>query len=89
MPVIIQKDKRVQLLEEENAKLTQTLEELKKQISMSHSPPGISPDTNNATRKLQDEINTLTKRNCGEYLHHKNDFLHFIIFIIFLFYLLF
>ncbi|XP_076620602.1 serine/threonine-protein kinase gek isoform X3 [Colletes latitarsis] len=64
LPVITQKDKRVQLLEEENAQLTQTLEELKKQINTSHSPPGISPDSNNATRKLQDEINTLTKRNC-------------------------
>lgn len=65
MSVITQKDKRVQILEEENAQLTQALEDLKKQISMSHSSPGISPDSNNATRKLQDEINTLTKRNCG------------------------
>ncbi|XP_012136760.1 serine/threonine-protein kinase gek isoform X2 [Megachile rotundata] len=64
LSAVAQKDKRVQLLEKENAQLTQTLEELKKQISMSHSPPGISPDSNNATRKLQDEINTLTKRNC-------------------------
>lgn len=62
LSVITQKDKRVQILEEENAQLTQALEDLKKQIS--HSPPGISPDSNNATRKLQDEINTLTKRNC-------------------------
>ncbi|CAL7936621.1 unnamed protein product [Xylocopa violacea] len=59
-----QKDKHVQLLEEENAQLTQALEDLKKQLSISHSSPGISPDSNNATRKLQDEINTLTKRNC-------------------------
>ncbi|XP_053972782.1 serine/threonine-protein kinase Genghis Khan isoform X2 [Hylaeus anthracinus] len=64
LPAVTQKDKRVQLLEEENAQLTQTLEELKKQINTSHSPTGISPDSNNATRKLQDEINTLTKRNC-------------------------
>ncbi|KAK9299154.1 hypothetical protein QLX08_007770 [Tetragonisca angustula] len=62
LSIITQKDKRVQILEEENAQLTQALEDLKKQIS--HSPPGISPDSNNATRKLQDEINTLTKRNC-------------------------
>ncbi|PBC28072.1 Serine/threonine-protein kinase Genghis Khan [Apis cerana cerana] len=53
-----------QMLEEENAQLIQTLDELKKQINMNHSSPGISPDSNNATRKLQDEINTLTKRNC-------------------------
>ncbi|XP_076236066.1 serine/threonine-protein kinase gek [Calliopsis andreniformis] len=59
-----QKDKRVQILEEENAQLSRALEELKKQIAMNHSLPGISPDSNNATRKLQDEINTLTKRNC-------------------------
>ncbi|XP_033302317.1 serine/threonine-protein kinase Genghis Khan isoform X3 [Bombus vosnesenskii] len=64
LSAITQKDKRVQILEEENAQLTQALEDLKKQISMSHSSPGISPDSNNATRKLQDEINTLTKRNC-------------------------
>ncbi|OAD55454.1 Serine/threonine-protein kinase MRCK alpha [Eufriesea mexicana] len=61
---ITQKDKRMQLLEEDNARLTQALEELKKQTTMSHSSPGISPDSTNATRKLQDEINTLTKRNC-------------------------
>ncbi|XP_017876835.1 serine/threonine-protein kinase Genghis Khan isoform X1 [Ceratina calcarata] len=59
-----QTDKRVQILEEENAQLTQALEELKKQLSVSHSSAGLSPDSNNATRKLQDEINTLTKRNC-------------------------
>ncbi|CAK9804243.1 Serine/threonine-protein kinase Genghis Khan [Anthophora quadrimaculata] len=63
LSVTTQNDKRVQILEEENAQLIQALEDLKKQISMSHSP-GISPDSNNATRKLQDEINTLTKRNC-------------------------
>ncbi|CAK9826126.1 Serine/threonine-protein kinase Genghis Khan [Anthophora retusa] len=63
LSVTTQNDKRVQILEEENAQLIQALEDLKKQISISHSP-GISPDSNNATRKLQDEINTLTKRNC-------------------------
>ncbi|XP_031835619.1 serine/threonine-protein kinase gek isoform X2 [Nomia melanderi] len=62
LPVITQKDKRVQLLEEENAQLTKAIEDLKNQVG--HSLPGISPDSNNATRKLQDEINTLTKRNC-------------------------
>ncbi|XP_034172053.1 serine/threonine-protein kinase gek isoform X2 [Osmia lignaria lignaria] len=64
LSAVTQKDKRVQILEKENAQLTQTLEDLKKQLSLSHSSPGISPDSNNATRKLQDEINTLTKRNC-------------------------
>ncbi|KOC59824.1 Serine/threonine-protein kinase Genghis Khan [Habropoda laboriosa] len=64
LSVITQNDERVQILEEENAQLIQTLEDLTKQISISHSSPGISPDSNNATRKLQDEINTLTKRNC-------------------------
>ncbi|KAK2586007.1 hypothetical protein KPH14_010577 [Odynerus spinipes] len=59
-----QKDKHVQILEEENLQLTQTIEDLKNQIATSHPSPGISPDSNNATRKLQDEINTLTKRNC-------------------------
>ncbi|XP_035728613.1 serine/threonine-protein kinase Genghis Khan-like isoform X2 [Vespa mandarinia] len=59
-----QKDKHVQMLEEENLQLTQTIEDLKNQIAANHSSPGISPDSNNATRKLQDEINTLTKRNC-------------------------
>lgn len=58
----------MQILEEENAQLTRALEDLKKQVSMNHSSPGISPDSNNATRKLQDEINTLTKRNCGKYM---------------------
>ncbi|KAG6804497.1 serine/threonine-protein kinase Genghis Khan isoform X1 [Apis mellifera caucasica] len=64
LSAITQKDKRMQMLEEENAQLIQTLDDLKKQINMNHSSPGISPDSNNATRKLQDEINTLTKRNC-------------------------
>ncbi|XP_076375984.1 serine/threonine-protein kinase gek isoform X3 [Megalopta genalis] len=62
LPAITQKDKRVQILEEENAQLTKAVEDLKNQVG--HSLPGISPDSNNATRKLQDEINTLTKRNC-------------------------
>ncbi|XP_078043912.1 serine/threonine-protein kinase gek isoform X2 [Augochlora pura] len=62
LPAITQKDKRVQILEEENAQLTKVIEDLKNQVG--HSLPGISPDSNNATRKLQDEINTLTKRNC-------------------------
>lgn len=39
---------------------------MKNQSGISHSSPGISPDSNNATRKLQDEINVLTKRNCGK-----------------------
>lgn len=69
MPAITQKDKRMQILEEENAQLTQTLEELKKQLNVSHSAPGVSPDSSNATRKLQDEINTLTKRNCGKCIY--------------------
>lgn len=56
----------MRILEEENARLTQTIDDLKNQSSISHSLPGISPDSNNATRKLQDEINTLTKRNCGK-----------------------
>ncbi|XP_012530342.1 serine/threonine-protein kinase Genghis Khan isoform X1 [Monomorium pharaonis] len=59
-----QTDKRIQLLEEENARLIQTIDDMKNQSSIIHSSPGISPDSNNATRKLQDEINTLTKRNC-------------------------
>ncbi|XP_012224760.1 serine/threonine-protein kinase Genghis Khan isoform X1 [Linepithema humile] len=61
---ITQTDKRVQLLEEENARLMQTIDDMKNHKGISHSSPGISPDSNNATRKLQDEINTLTKRNC-------------------------
>ncbi|XP_076641464.1 serine/threonine-protein kinase gek isoform X3 [Halictus rubicundus] len=63
VPAITQKDKRVQILEEENAQLLKAIEDLKNQVG-SHSLPGISPDSTNATRKLQDEINTLTKRNC-------------------------
>lgn len=63
--VLSQKDKHVQILEEENARLIQTLEELKNLSGVTHSPD-ISPDSNNATRKLRDEINTLTKRNCGK-----------------------
>ncbi|KAL6421047.1 hypothetical protein ACFW04_013572 [Cataglyphis niger] len=59
-----QTDKRVQILEEENARLMQIIDDMKNQSSISHSSPGISPDSNNATRKLQDEINMLTKRNC-------------------------
>ncbi|XP_066587134.1 serine/threonine-protein kinase Genghis Khan isoform X2 [Prorops nasuta] len=62
LSAISQKDKHVQILEDENAQLTQTIAALKNQVS--HSSPTISPDSNNATRKLQDEINTLTKRNC-------------------------
>lgn len=56
----------MQILEEENARLVQTIDDMKNQSSISHSSPNISPDSNNATRKLQDEINTLTKRNCGK-----------------------
>lgn len=57
------------MLEEENAQLAQTVAELKNQLSASRASPTVvvSPDSNNATRKLQDEINTLTKRNCGMY----------------------
>lgn len=55
------------MLEEENAQLAQTVAELKNQVTASHTSPTVSPDSNNATRKLQDEINTLTKRNCGMY----------------------
>ncbi|EZA60465.1 hypothetical protein DMN91_011208 [Ooceraea biroi] len=58
-----QTDKRMQILEEENARLIQTIDDMKNS-GVGHSSPGISPDSNNATRKLQDEINTLTKRNC-------------------------
>ncbi|KAG7206781.1 hypothetical protein KM043_000694 [Ampulex compressa] len=64
LSAIMQKDKRMQMLEEENAQLTQAVDDLKNQVGIGHSSPGISPDSNNATRKLQDEINTLTKRNC-------------------------
>ena len=63
-PVSSQKDKNLKMLEEENAQLSQTVADLKNQVT--HASPTISPDSNNATRKLQDEINTLTKRNCGK-----------------------
>lgn len=56
----------MQLLEEENARLLRTIEDMKNRSDVGHSSPGISPESNNATRKLQDEINTLTKRNCGK-----------------------
>lgn len=64
----MQKDKNIKVLELEadNAQLTQTVADLKNQ--MAHSSPTVSPDSNSAMRKLQDEINTLTKRNCGNYL---------------------
>lgn len=76
MPVS-QKDKNFKMLEEENAQLAQTVAELKNQLSASRaSPVVVSPDSNNATRKLQDEINTLTKRNCGTY--HSNSRVVFI-----------
>ncbi|XP_024946163.1 serine/threonine-protein kinase Genghis Khan isoform X1 [Cephus cinctus] len=64
VPTLTQKDKNVKMLEEENAQLMQTVTDLKNQIGVGHTSPTISPDSNNATRKLQDEINTLTKRNC-------------------------
>ncbi|XP_003425741.1 serine/threonine-protein kinase Genghis Khan [Nasonia vitripennis] len=64
LPSYSQKDKNLKMLEEENAQLAQTVAELKNQVSASHTSPTVSPDSNNATRKLQDEINTLTKRNC-------------------------
>lgn len=64
-----QKDKHVQILEEENARLIQTIDDMKNSV-MAHSSPDVSPDSNNATRKLRDEINTLTKRNCGKILLH-------------------
>ncbi|XP_043282570.1 serine/threonine-protein kinase Genghis Khan isoform X2 [Venturia canescens] len=64
LPVLPQKDKSMKILEEENARLLETIEDLKNQIGVSVTiSPTISPDSNNATRKLQDEINTLTKRN--------------------------
>ncbi|XP_019696393.1 serine/threonine-protein kinase Genghis Khan isoform X3 [Harpegnathos saltator] len=56
-----QKDKHVQILEEENARLIQTIDDMK---NLGIASPDVSPDSNNATRKLRDEINTLTKRNC-------------------------
>ncbi|XP_020291183.1 serine/threonine-protein kinase Genghis Khan isoform X2 [Pseudomyrmex gracilis] len=61
---VSQTDKRVKLLEEENARLLRTIDDMKNRSDIGHSSPGISPESNNATRKLQDEINTLTKRNC-------------------------
>ncbi|KAJ8679289.1 hypothetical protein QAD02_015076 [Eretmocerus hayati] len=64
LPTHSQKDKNLKILEEENAQLAQTIAELRNQISTSHVSPTVSPDSNSATRKLQDEINTLTKRNC-------------------------
>lgn len=60
-----QKDKHMQILEEENARLIQTLDDMKNS-GLGHASPDISPDSNNAARKLRDEINTLTKRNCGK-----------------------
>lgn len=63
---ISQKDKNLKMLQEENAQLSQTVADLKNQVT--HQSPTVSPDSNNATRKLQDEINTLTKRNCGKSL---------------------
>ncbi|XP_014233226.1 serine/threonine-protein kinase Genghis Khan isoform X1 [Trichogramma pretiosum] len=69
LPQHSQKDKSLKekMLEEENAQLLQTVAELRNQISVSHASTTmttVSPDSNNATRKLQDEINVLTKRNC-------------------------
>ncbi|XP_034934095.1 serine/threonine-protein kinase Genghis Khan isoform X2 [Chelonus insularis] len=63
LPVISERDKSVQILEEENARLLQTIADLKRQLGAATSP-NASPDSSIATRKLQDEINTLTKRNC-------------------------
>jgi cell division protein FtsB len=71
LPCYTQREKNLKILEEENAQLAQTVAELKNQMSTSHTPPTVSPDSNNATRKLQDEINILTKRNCGMYLINK------------------
>lgn len=56
----------MKMLEEENAQLTTTIADLRNQVGVGHFSPTTSPDSNNATRKLQDEINTLTKRNGGE-----------------------
>lgn len=72
-----QKDKNQKMLEEENAQLTQMVAELKVQTNANRASPTVSPDSNNATRKLQDEINNLTKRNCGNL---KFCYLYFIIF---------
>ncbi|XP_012250949.2 serine/threonine-protein kinase Genghis Khan isoform X1 [Athalia rosae] len=63
LPAISQKDKSMKMLEEENAQLTLTIADLRNQVGVGHFSPTTSPDSNNATRKLQDEINTLTKRN--------------------------
>ncbi|KAK0161975.1 hypothetical protein PV327_008366 [Microctonus hyperodae] len=64
LPVIPIKDKGQKMLEEDNARLLETIADLKNQIGSSAISPTVSPDSNTATRKLQDEINTLTKRNC-------------------------
>ncbi|XP_046752043.1 serine/threonine-protein kinase MRCK beta isoform X2 [Diprion similis] len=64
LPVVAQKDKSMKMLEEENAQLTLTIADLRNQVGVGHFSPTTSPDSNNATRKLQDEINTLTKKNC-------------------------
>ncbi|KAK0091664.1 hypothetical protein PV326_002890 [Microctonus aethiopoides] len=64
LPVIPIKDKSQKMLEEDNARLLETIADLKNQIGSSSISPTVSPDSNTATRKLQDEINTLTKRNC-------------------------
>ncbi|KAG8039268.1 hypothetical protein G9C98_003575 [Cotesia typhae] len=62
------KDKSIEVLEEENSRLLQSMADLKNQLAVGTAiittPPTVSPDSNTATRKLQDEINTLTKRNC-------------------------
>ncbi|XP_057341565.1 serine/threonine-protein kinase MRCK beta isoform X1 [Microplitis mediator] len=59
------KDKSIEVLEEENSRLLQSIADLKNQLgAATTTPPTVSPDSNTATRKLQDEINTLTKRNC-------------------------
>ncbi|XP_063994907.1 serine/threonine-protein kinase Genghis Khan isoform X1 [Diachasmimorpha longicaudata] len=67
LPVLTQpqRDKNIESLELENARLQQTILDLKNQLSSNTSSisPTISPESSNATRKLQDEINTLTKRN--------------------------
>lgn len=63
LPVIPIKDKGHKMLEEDNARLLETIADLKNQIGSSAISPTVSPDSNTATRKLQDEINTLTKRN--------------------------
>nr|CAD7589040.1 unnamed protein product [Timema genevievae] len=65
-------DERMRGLEEENERLTKNLEETKRslqqtsEISFLDDTKRISPTSEggNGTRKLQDEINVLTKRNC-------------------------